>query len=178
MPFIFSSDDVEGSCFHFLENGDNGRTEMFLTKPVGGTISGTLALQIFDNRDYRRLTFVDTKNLLKATSQNLWGYWGMMKSKNLLGILSKGTKILSRNDLCHFDFNENELKEGKKLLRFECMLRAFGMTGLMCYDFNTYNGCSYLFPSKKAAEKWGCALGIHQIYLYDLNDEFDSIIEF
>lgn len=177
MPFIFSSGDTQGSCFHYLENEDNKRVEIFLTKPIGKIVNGTLALQVFDDRDYMRITFADSKNLLKAAVHDTLDYIGIARSADIIKSVLKAGKIVSRNELCHFDFSQDEIKSGVKLIRFECMASEFGMIYLMCYDFNTYLGCAYCFPSIEIARGWGKALGIKKAYLYDTEDKFHSMVD-
>lgn len=176
MAYIHTTDGIEGSCFHFLENGDSKRREVFLTRPVGKKVTGTLALQVFDDRNYKRITFADAKNVYSAAAKDVLGYLGMSQAKNLASLIFKGKKIASRNDLIHFDFDSDEISRGKKLIRFEIQITAFGMITMMCYDFDTYDGCAYLFPDKDVASGWAHAIGIRKAYLYDLNDKFDSFI--
>ena len=176
MSYIHTSEGIEGSCFHFLENGDNQRKEIFLTKPIGKKISGTLALQVFEDRNYKRITFADTKNVYVAAGKDILDYVGLARAKNFASLIIKGSKIASRNGLCHFDFDSSEISRGEKIIRFEIQISAFGMISMMCYDFNTYDGCAYLLPSMEIASEWGNALGIHKAYLYDANDKFDSFV--
>lgn len=181
MSFIHISEGIEGSCFHFLENGDNQRKEIFLTKSTGKMVSGTLALQVFEDRNYKRITFADRKNAYTAAAKQVLGYVGITQAKNLASLILKGSKIASSNDLCCFDFAPSEISRGEKIIRFEIQKSApqvslFGMVAMMCYDFNTYDGCAYLLPSMEVASEWGNALGIHEAYLYDSNDKFDSFV--
>lgn len=40
MPYVFSSDGIQGACFRFLENGDEKRERTFLTKRNGKVVQG------------------------------------------------------------------------------------------------------------------------------------------
>ena len=176
MPFVFATEDVEGSCFRFLENGDEKRTEIFLIKPMGKTVHGTLALQVFNDRNYRRITFADAENLLAAGAKNIYDYIRIATSNNIFGSLYKAKKVLSQNPLCHFDFSDQELAFGKKLMRMEYQESALSVC-LMCYDFTSYTGCAYKFESMENAQAWGNAIGIDKVYLYDIKDKFDSLVD-
>lgn len=178
MAYILLSENMQGSCFAFLENDDDKREGLFITQPLGKVVKGTLALQIFDDRNYKRITFADAKNVYTALTKDLVDYVVGGMAKNILSFLSTSSKLLSRNELCKFDFSPEEIKNGRKLMRFECMLSTLGSICLMCYDFDTYEGCSYLFPNYNTAKEWSDILKIDHLYLYDIDDKFASIVSF
>lgn len=178
MPFIFYSENTQGACFRFLENGDEKRVETFPTKRLGRVVQGNLALQVFEDRDYRRITFADPRNVMQAAAKKLGRQVGFGWAGSILGKALKGYKILSSNDLCHFDFNQKEIAEGKKLMRFESMLSMLGGITLMCYDFSSYTGCAYCFPDYETARRWAEVLEIRQYFLYNTDDKFMNMMDF
>ena len=181
MAFIFISDDTRGSNFHFLDNVHGMENELYSIKPVGEQIYGTLALQIFEERDYKRITFADTENVYRAAAKQGIDY-AKVASKiahgKLLEAIFSTSSLKSSNVLCHFDFSQSEIGAGTKLIRFELMVSSLGSISMMCYDFSKMEGCAYLFPDFATAKGWGEVLGINQFYFYDENDNFSQKIDF
>lgn len=114
-----------------------------LTKITGKMCNGTLALQIFDDRDDMRITLSDAANVYK----------GMIKRILLPG---------NQNFLYHFDFNDSERNSKRKLLKLQVQNCESGVANmLICFDFSNHKGVCYLLPNAAELKKWAEALNIN-----------------
>ena len=137
MAYILTCENCRCRHIKFIEQ--NG---VLLADGIGKEYVGTIALQTFDDRPDMRITLADGKNV--------WG--GLIKRLMLPG---------NQDYLCHFDFNNSELRTGKKLLKVQVQLYGLAYyIALMCYDFSTHKGTSYLLPDFDILKKWANALNI------------------
>lgn len=137
MAYILTCENCTCKNIKFIEQ--NGE---LLTKGTGKTYSGTIALQVFDDRDDMRITLADAKNVYSGFAKRL-----------LLPFDS--------NYLCHFDFNDAERKNKRKLLKIQ--IQQIGSTVcimLICFDFSNYKGVCYLLPNYGELKKWAKKLNI------------------
>ncbi len=126
---------------------------------------GTLALQSFSDRPYKRLTFVATafdavKKLYKE------GTWLLEpKLSNIPGIIRE----FNADPLCHFDFSKEDISRNKK--RFEYQVQVFEdrsvVFGIICYDFELNVGRQYVFSTSQDSAKFAYALGLTRAVLLD-----------
>lgn len=106
MAFVLLTENCMGRHIKYIcQDGE------FYEKGVGKEYSGTLALQTFDNRPYMRITFADTKNLLRAGAKKLFGMgYGVIRENPF-----KAAKAANNDqELCKFDFSKEDLQLGRK----------------------------------------------------------------
>lgn len=160
MAYILLSENCRGRHITFVQKGGE-----FYEDGVGKEYSGTLALQNFEDRPYMRVTFADGKNVWGGAARKLFGIGSGIAKNNPL----KAAAAADKDYLCHFDFSKDELRSGKKKIRY--IVQFYGLTvlgGLICYDISNGTGCSYMFSDDDEAEKWAKAIGITEVeYLYD-----------
>lgn len=173
MAFVFQMENIHGFCIEFLEPEDGDMRSAMRMRPYGKEVVGTLALQTFTDRPYKRITFSDTKNVNKAYIKDMIGYIGLSWAKNIISAIFKAGKIAKRNDLCHFDFSNDDLRTRRKLLRIE--MQGVICT-LCCYDFTTHLGTCYLLMGD-AVNKWAKVLGINSITVLNQDGSFAEKIE-
>ena len=182
MPFILKSENCQGRHFSFfVENGE------YFQKGIGKEISGTLALQTFNDRNYRRLTFADEKNIYTAAAKKLFGIAsGVMgvnkalKQENDFGVYRGYAKVYNaanRDDLlCHFDFSEDDLRSGKKKIKYWKQFLVLGFaSAIICYDFSNHTGCSYVFSDDDDAEAFAKAIGIKEVEYLDYDGKVERV---
>lgn len=167
MPYVLTSNNCRGRHIVFtVENGE------YLQEGVGKEFSGVLALQTFENRNYRRLTFADGKNVYTGAVKKLFGMTsGIMgvnraleQGKDASRSYAKGYEAANKDYLCHFDFSEDELRSGRKQIKY--CVQFLGLSyacAITCYDFSDYTGCSYLFDDDEDAEAFAKAIGIREV---------------
>lgn len=150
MSYILTCEKCRCRHIKFIEqNGD------LLTKGVGKTYTGTIALQIFNDRDDMRITLADAKNV----------YSGLLKRTFL---------PLNSDYLCHFDFNDAERKRKEKLLKVQVQSDSVLVHYiLICFDFSTHAGTSYLFPNFDELKKWAIKLDINT---YEVLDSVGNLV--
>lgn len=159
MAYILLSENCKGSRIKFSE--ENGE---FFHRAVGKNYSGTLALQTFEDRDYMRITFADTKNVIGGAVKKLFGITSAVYNDKFFGAYKKG----NADYLCHFDFSEKELYSGKKKITYSMqMADLMVLCVLTCYDFEDYTGCCYMFTDADEAKKWAMKLGVAEVELLD-----------
>lgn len=151
MSYVISSENCRGCQIKFIESDGE-----LLYKPTSKEYFGTLALQTFDDTDYMRITFADTKNVFGGAIKKTFGIVSSLYKSKPLSAMMKG----DADYLCHFDFTKEDLRLGKK--KFKYNIQSF-MYVLACYDMKSHNGCAYLFPEKAEAEKWIRKLGITEV---------------
>lgn len=150
MGYILTCENCTCKNIKFIEQ--NGE---LLTKGVGRTYSGTIALQIFDDRDDMRITLADAQNV----------YSGLVK-RFLLPV--------DPNYLCHFDFNDAERNDGRKLIKLQVQTLGFQISiMLVCFDFSDHRGVCYLLPGFDELKKWADALNIST---YESLDQEGSLV--
>lgn len=138
MGYILTCENCTCVNIKFIEQ--NGE---LLTKGTGRMRNGTIALQIFDDRDDMRITLADAGNV----------YGGLVKRLLLPG---------NQNYLCHFDFNDSERNSKRKLLKLQVQNCDSGIAHmLICFDFSNHTGVCYLLPNTDELKKWAKALNIN-----------------
>jgi len=168
MPYLLLSEGCRGRNIEFIEQGGE-----FLSRPAGKEFSGRLGLQIFSDRNYKRIAFTDGKNVWIGAAKKLFGIGSAVHSGNAIKGYQKG----NQDYLCHFDFAESELHSGKK--KIEYVAQTIGLTtvcGLSCYDLKTHTGCMYLFPSRNEGKKWAKQIGITQMKILDEDGNLSSTV--
>lgn len=152
MSYILTCEKCRCRHIKFIEQ--NGE---LLTKGVGKTYTGTIALQIFNDRDDMRITLADAKNVYS-------------------GLLKKTFLPLNSDYLCHFDVNDAERKNNKKLLKIQAQSDSgLNYYMLICFDFSTHTGASYLFPNFDEVKKWANKLGISTYEILDSAGKLVSV---
>lgn len=152
MSYILTCENCRCRCIKFIEQ--NGE---LLSKGIGKSYIGTIALQTFNDRDDMRITLADSKNV----------YSGVIKSYIV---------PWKANHLCCFDFNNSQLKNNQKLLKIQVQSLYFNIYGaLACYDFSSYTGVNYLFPNTDELKTWAKALDIGTFELLDAEGNLISI---
>ena len=152
MAFILTCENCRCRQIKFIEQGGE-----LLADGVGKEYVGTIALQTFDDRPDMRITLADNKNV----------FGGLLKRIILPGI---------QDHLCHFDFNRSELRSRKKLLKVQVQL--YGLSyyiALMCYDFSSHTGASYLLPNFDILKKWAHALNISTYESLDAEGNLEAV---
>lgn len=177
MSYIFQMENVCGRCIEFLEPENGNMKSAMRMRPYGKEVTGTLALQIFSDRPYKRITFADPKNVYIAAAKDIFGYMNLLKAKDLVSTIVTGSKITKRNDLCHFDFSADELRRGRKLLRFEIQMvgNLLPLYSLCCYDFDTHMGTCYKLSDYESMRQWGKVLAIHQVTVLTHDGDFVNV---
>lgn len=178
MPYVFYMENVKGRPVKWAEPESGDSKDAKLMKPYGNEITGTLALQTFPDRPYRRLTFADGKNVLFAAGKKIGSDVGIAKEKNPLAAFIKVFRAENSNNLCCFDFSDDEIALGEKEIRLEMQLvnDFFPIYTMMCYDSNTHRGTAYLFNNRDSLEAWGKQLGIHKISLLADSGKFEEYL--
>lgn len=181
MPFVLLSDNCQGRHFDFIvENGE------CLQKGIGKEYSGTLALQTFDDRNYRRLTFADPKNVYGAAGKKLFGIAsGIAKAGNALAQgknfgayrgYAKAYAAANEDALCHFDFSGDDLRSGKKKIKYWKQFSGLWYTSaIICYDFSDYTGCLYVFSDDDDADAFAKAIGIKEVEYLDFDGKLEKV---
>lgn len=181
MPYILTSDNCQGRHFNFIvENGE------YLQQGIGKECNGTLALQTFNNRNYRRLTFADAKNVYSATAKKLFGIAsGIAKANNALEKgknfgayrgFSRAYDAANEDALCHFDFSEDDLRLGKKKIKYWKQFCGLWYTSaIVCYDFSDHTGCAYIFSDDDDAEAFARAIGIKEVEYLDFDGKLERV---
>lgn len=160
MAFVLLTENCMGRHIKYIRQDGE-----FYEKGVGKEYSGTLALQTFDNRPYMRITFADTKNLLRAGAKKLFGMgYGVIRENPF-----KAAKAANNDqELCKFDFSKEDLQLGRKKIRYT--LQVWGLSylaGFICYDLSNDTGCSYIFPDSSIAEEWAKKIGLTEVEYLD-----------
>lgn len=138
MGYILTCENCTCVNIKFIEQ--NGE---LLTKGVGKMRNGTIALQIFDDRDDMRITLADAGNV----------YGGVVRRIFLPG---------NQNYLCHFDFNDSERNSKRKLIKLQVQDCNSGTAHmLVCFDFSDHKGVCYLLPDADKLKKWAEVLNIN-----------------
>lgn len=166
MAYVLLSEGCKGRKIVFAkQNGE------FFHKPVGKEFSGTLALQTFSNRNYKRITFADVKNVYIGAFKKFIGMTSAVYHQNPVKAYIKG----NADYLCHFDFSENDLRTEKKKITYsiqECGLISLSV--LTCYNLKDDTGCCYMFPDDSDGRKWVKEIGLTEIE--HLNE--DGVLEY
>lgn len=152
MAFILTCENCTCRHIEFIEQSGE-----LLARGVGKEYKGTIALQTFDDRPDMRITLADNRNV--------WG--GLVKRLILPG---------TQDHLCHFDFNSSELRSRKKLLKIQVQL--YGLSYyicLMCYDFSSHTGRSYLLPDFDIMKKWAHTLNISTYESLDAEGNLEAV---
>ncbi len=157
MPYIITSENCIGRHFKFIEQGNE-----LLTEGYGKQYRGTLALQTFENRDYKRITFADGKNVYGGLFKKLFGIGKAVADNNPI----KGYQAGNADYLCHFDFSDAEVRSKKKLLKIQFQIFIYM---LICYDFSIYEGTAYILDNSDQTKNWAKQLGIHTFEELDDN---------
>lgn len=167
MAYILLSENCRGRHINFIQK--NGE---FYEDGIGKEYSGTLALQTFEDRPYMRITFADGKNVWGGVGKKLFGIgFGMAKGNYL-----KAAIAADKDYLCHFDFSKEELRSGRKKIRY--IIQFYGLSILaafMCYDLSTGTGCSYMFSDDEIAEKWAKTIGLTTVEYLDDDGKVTSV---
>lgn len=149
MGYILTCENCTCVNIKFIEQ--NGE---LLTKQTGRMRKGTIALQIFDDRDDIRITLADVGNV----------YGGLVKRILLPG---------NQNYLCHFDFNDSERNSKRKLIKLQVQNCSSGIAHmLICFDFSDHTGACYLLPNAEELKKWAKALNIN---IYEAMNEAGEV---
>lgn len=152
MGYLLTCENCACTNMKFIEQ--NGE---LLTKGTGRMRKGTIALQIFDDRDDMRITLADSANV----------YGGLLKR-----ILLPGTPNL----LCHFDFNDSERNSKRKLIKLQVQNCNSGIAHmLICFDFSDHTGVCYLLPDANELKKWAKAINVNTYEVLNQAGEVTSV---
>ena len=167
MAYILLAKNCKGRHIEYTQQDDQ-----FYEKGVGKKYSGTLALQTFNDRPYMRITFADGKNVWLGAAKKFIGLRSGVENDNFIKIAN----TMNKDYLCHFDFSKEDLRSGKKKIRYT--LQPFGLSflaGFICYDLSNDTGCSYLFPDVSVAEEWAKKIGLTTVEYLDSDGKVESI---
>lgn len=160
MAYILVSEGCQGSRIKFIEQGGQ-----LLQKPIGKNFSGPLVLQQVENRNCKRIFFTGS-NMLFGGIKKFFGLTKAVQDGNLIDAYVKGNQDYT----CLFEFNEEELRLGKKKITYSVQIAGFNLLCVLsCYDFKDHTGCCYLFSEDAEARKWAKQLGLTEYEILDSN---------
>lgn len=161
MGVILTCERCKGNRIKFIEQEGE-----LLQKRDGKQYSGTLVLQTFEDRKYKRIFFGDSKNIYVGAVKKFFGMTKAVYDEEFKDVLKKGNADYT----CLFEFSEDDLRSGKKKFTYSMQLVGFTLLCVLsCYDFNTHKGCCYLLPNHDEAKKWAKQLGIIECEILDAN---------
>lgn len=146
MAYILTCENCIGQCAKLSMKDGN-----IIAEPYGKQVNGVLALQQPEKgSDKLRITFIDAGNLLRGIFESLLPW---------------------TDPLCHFDFNEQELRTGEKMIRCVRHMTIIPPFTYMleCYDGNNASGRGYIFPDEESLKMWAVEIGITEMDTQDID---------
>ena len=150
MSYILTCENCECRCIEMVEQNSE-----LIAKGVGEIYTGTVVLGQIRNKDVNTKSLGNTETVLSES-------------------IKKFLFLKTNEELCYFEFDESELKNGEKEIKMQVQSDSSVIHYIIvCYSLFSYEGAAYLLPNLEELKRWAKELNI---CTYEVLDSVGKLI--